>query len=266
MPTSAYTPHGSLTDGNRRSYITTSTFENDFYRYVLTQNPTTFVTTGALSAALNSSGVAVTAANCPAGRILRENGKRLFPGAHNGISTLMVGVYDASSFLNGFIDPNSPKFAIYNTDKPNFFADGINPNGGATDKGAPIFTAGTVTADSGITTAGPIAQIRSVSNITDGASMAMSADNVVNSRIVTATLTTARDVQLPTAASIITLLGTTVGTTVEFTYINLAATNVATFTINTGTSIIGAATTAGSTSSRWLIRVASGTTVVVYRT
>ena len=82
--------------------------------------------------------------------------------------------------------------------------------------------------------------------------------------IVTATLTTSRNIQLPTAASIITLIGSVVGPTIEFTYINLAA-QVATFTVNTNTTIVGAAAVAASVSARFLVTVATATTVVVYR-
>jgi hypothetical protein len=130
----------------RRQYITTSAFNNDFYQYTTTRNPQTFVVTGALSAVTGA-----TAGNCPANRILRENAGRLYPDANPGVSTLLVGVYDEITGLKGFIDPNAPIFAVYNTDKSYQTPDGINPNGGATDQGPPLFTRGSVTAGTTIT-------------------------------------------------------------------------------------------------------------------
>jgi hypothetical protein len=97
------------------------------------------VTTGVLAANV----VGATALTCPANRILRENGKRLYPeGANPGVSTLMVGVYDSITGLKGFIDPNAPPFAVYNTDKSYQTPNGINPNGSLIDQGPPIFTRG----------------------------------------------------------------------------------------------------------------------------
>jgi len=133
----------------RRIYITTSAFNNDFYLYTVTRNPTTYVQTGTLSAV-----VGATAANCPANRILRENGRRLYKDANPGISTLLVGVYDAVSGLSGLIDPNSARFAVYNGDKSVFQDNGVDPNGGLVDQGPPIYTRGSVTAGAGITTTG----------------------------------------------------------------------------------------------------------------
>jgi len=134
-------PTANISLNPRRAYITTSAFNNDLYTYTVTTNPTTFVRTGTLAA--NVTGA--TASTCPANRILRENGKRLYPDANPQISTLLVGVYDAVSGLNGFIDPNSPRFAIFNSDKANFLPNGIDPNGGLTDQGAPVYTRGTIT-------------------------------------------------------------------------------------------------------------------------
>lgn len=129
---------GGITNIPRRAYITTSAFNNDFYTYTTTMNPTTFVTTGTLAA--NVTGA--TSTTCPANRILRENGKRLYPDANPNVSTLMVGVYDSITGFKGYIDPNAPIFAVYNTDKSYQTPNGINPNGGATDQGPPIYTRG----------------------------------------------------------------------------------------------------------------------------
>jgi hypothetical protein len=150
----------------RRSYITTAAFQNDIFRYTTSTNPTTFVVTGTLTS-LATVGTG-TASNCPANRILRENGKKLYPsglyvannttyGAPNpGVTTYMVGVYDPVSFLSGFIDPNSKVFAPYNTDKPEYVARGINPNGNTeVDQGPPVYTLGTVTSGAGLGYATP---------------------------------------------------------------------------------------------------------------
>jgi hypothetical protein len=56
----------------------------------------------------------------------------------------MVGVFDNQSMLSGFIDPNSPEFAVYNTDRPNYLVDAVDPAGGLTDQGPPVKTNGQV--------------------------------------------------------------------------------------------------------------------------
>jgi hypothetical protein len=168
MATIGTASHSVYLNTPRRSYITTTAFQNDIFRYTTSMNPTTFQTTGTLTS-LATAGTA-TAANCPANRILRENGKKLYPsglmfandttyGAPNpGVTTYMVGVYDPITQLNGFIDPNSKVFAPYNTDKPEYVARGINPNGNTeVDQGPPVYTLGTVTAGTGVvTTSGQI--------------------------------------------------------------------------------------------------------------
>ncbi len=147
MSVSLYS-NGQLANNTRGSWIATAPFNNDFFSYTTSVNPTTFQTTGTLGAVTGA-----TALNCPALRVLRENGKKLYPSAHNGVSTYMIGVFDPVSFLSGFIDPNSSIFAVYNTNKPASldttnlaFAGGINPNGGSSDLAPPIVTAGSVSA------------------------------------------------------------------------------------------------------------------------
>lgn len=154
---------GSYLNSPRRSYITTAAFHADIFAYTTSFNPATFTTTGTLTS-LSTLGTA-TAANCPANRVLRETGKKLYPsgmvnandttyGSPNpGVRTYMVGVYDPNTFLTGFIDPNAKIFAIYNSDKPDYVARGLNPNGGFTelDTGAPVYTLGSVTAGTTVT-------------------------------------------------------------------------------------------------------------------
>ena len=164
MPSLNNTTDGFNSGHPRRNYITTSAFNNDFYLYTVTRNPTTYVQTGTLSAVANA-----TAANCPANRILRENGRRLYKDANPGISTLLVGVYDAVSGLSGLIDPNSARFAVYNGDKSVFQDNGVDPNGGTTDQGPPVYTRGTVTGGAGVNVTGGSLSVSAGASINIGA-------------------------------------------------------------------------------------------------
>ena len=163
MATITTSSHGNYTNSSRRQYISVTTFQNDIFQYTTSLNPQTFVTTGTLtSLATVGTGTALT---CPVNRILRENGKKLYPpsinaagtatttivGPYPGVNTYMVGVYDVQSGLSGYIDPNSPAFAVYNSDKPTYVPRGLNPNGGAVDQGTPVLTTGAVTAGTTVT-------------------------------------------------------------------------------------------------------------------
>jgi len=140
MPSLNNTTDGRSAGGSRRQYITTSPFNNDLLTYTVTRSATG-VRTGSLTAVTGG-----TAANCPANRILRENGRRLYKDANVGVNTLLVGVYDSVTGLSGVIDPNSPRFAMYNGDKSVFLDNGVDPVTGLVDQGPPIYTRGTVTA------------------------------------------------------------------------------------------------------------------------
>jgi microcystin-dependent protein len=122
----------------RLSYITTATFDTYFFSYSTSINRS-LETVGTLTAVTGA-----TSGNCPKGRVLRENGRKLYPGANPGITTYMVGVYDAQTMLSGFIDPNAKVFQIYNTDKPNFLLDGVDPTTDSTDRGGSVYTRGDV--------------------------------------------------------------------------------------------------------------------------
>jgi hypothetical protein len=135
---------------SKRSYIATAVFNAYFYSYNSTiNNSNQRIYTLAVNPLANAS-------NCKAGHILTENGRKLVPGANtdsaNLLRTYMVGVYDPSSGLSGFIDPNSSVFAPYNTNLPNFIARAGEPNtttapdGSTNDMGPSVFTSGTVTA------------------------------------------------------------------------------------------------------------------------
>ena len=123
-----------------KSYLSTAPFNRYFFTYITSSSPPTYNTVGVLSANVQGA----TSITCPAGRVLRENGRRLYPSAHPGVTTLMVGVFDNQSMLSGFIDPNSPVFAIYSTDRPGYLKDAVDPTGGLTDQGPPVRTNGVI--------------------------------------------------------------------------------------------------------------------------
>lgn len=147
----------SLQNTSRRSYLSVAPFNNDLYVY------STYINANRETKGTFVVNPDATSLNCPKGNVLHENGRKLIPGAYPGVTTYMVGVYDPQSLLSGFIDPNSPLFASYNTDKPNFITPtwGVDPGtgGGSTnDLGAPVYTNGTVEAVGNITsTTGNIA-------------------------------------------------------------------------------------------------------------
>lgn len=115
--------HGNYPSVPRRSYLSTEPFNTVFFSYSTALVNQVYVGTF-------SSVSGANATNCPAGRILHETGKKLFPGANNGVNDYMVSVYDPISMLTGFINPNQPFFSLMNTDRANFFLDG--PNGAGT--------------------------------------------------------------------------------------------------------------------------------------
>jgi len=135
------------------NFISTAPFHNNFFRYTYTDpSPANnFTGAGALSAVLNNSGSAVSAAECPAGRILRTNGKKLYPDAA-ALSlttypdrTPLIGVFDYQSGFSGFIDPNATMFALYNVDKPIDSIDGTAASGANNHRGMSVYTGGSVT-------------------------------------------------------------------------------------------------------------------------
>lgn len=106
-----------------------------------------------------------------------------------------------------------------------------------------------------------------INDIADGASMAFTAANLLEG-IVTATPTAARGLAVPTASSIIAAVQPTtlVGQSFEFTVINLApATHALTIGVAAGTTLIGNMTIAAATSATFIARIATSSTVVIYR-
>jgi hypothetical protein len=138
MATIGRTSGASFLNSPRLSYIATAAFNTYFYSYSTSINAR-LETIGTLAAVTGAN-----AGNCPMGRVLRENGRKLYPGANPGITTYLVGVYDSQTLLTGFIDPNAGVFQIYNTDKPTYLLDGVEPTVASTDRGPSIYTRGNV--------------------------------------------------------------------------------------------------------------------------
>ena len=110
-----------------RSYISASVFANDIFSYDSDEG---------------LEELEIDEHVAKKGRVLRETGRKLYPNVHR-VRTYMVGVYDAKTLITGFIDPNSPTFSVYNSDKPTYLQDGKNPNSdGEKDLGAPVITKG----------------------------------------------------------------------------------------------------------------------------
>jgi len=129
-------------DPSRRSYISTDVFTDYFYTYTVVEG--------------NAIWGQVTTNNslCLPGRILRENGRKLYPNANPGVDKLYVGVYDANSLLSGFIDPNEKVFQVFSTDKPTYIPDndsydGASEDGSQHDLGEPVYTRGNITTTEG---------------------------------------------------------------------------------------------------------------------
>ena len=142
MATIGTASHASLNNVPRKSYIAMSSYTNDFFTYNLSFNNTSFSYVGTLS----TMGVPVS--STLQGSILSETGKKLYPGANAGVSTLMVSVFDQTSLMTGFINPNSPAFAIFTTDKPPYMGEGVDPGtDGRNNLGNSIYTHGSVIAD-----------------------------------------------------------------------------------------------------------------------
>jgi len=140
----------NLKEVNLKSYISTHPYNGNFFSYVITTGPSPlFKKTGALVAVTGATSV-----NCPAGNVLRENGKKLFPDAYDGVKTYMVGVFDILNNLSGYINPNDPVFAPFNGDRPNYLKDSVNSQ--AKNLGAPVLTQGSVMCSGDIVSAGQV--------------------------------------------------------------------------------------------------------------
>ena len=130
-------------------YISTAAFNNFFWTYTVIKGPAPqYTRTGTLT---NVAGA--TSVNCPAGHVLRPNGKKLYPPAYPGgpspypnIISYMIGVFDIRSGLSGYINPNDSVFAPFNTDRPTYLPDSFETTDNTTlNLGPSVFTLGAVT-------------------------------------------------------------------------------------------------------------------------
>jgi hypothetical protein len=137
MATLGNANNASEQNTSRRSYISTAPFYTHFFTYTTYLDDLT--TRGRLTQVAGAN-----CTTCPTGRILRENGRKLYPDANPDITKYLVGVYDSVTFLSGYINPNDSVFAIYNSDRPNYIPDN---NDGL--EGAPVLTTGNVISTEG---------------------------------------------------------------------------------------------------------------------
>ena len=122
-----------------------------------------------------------------------------------------------------------------------------------------------VTGDTGA--AGATFQNATEVALTDAAATLTSAQ-IISSRLFKITPTAARVLTTGTAAEILTTMtGEAVGSTFEFTIVNLApATHAATLTAGTGVTLVGVAAVSALTSATFMGRVDSTTAITIYRT
>jgi len=131
-----------------RSYIAMRPYNNDFFTY--TTSTANFITFGSLSPVSGA-----TSLNCKQGALLVETGRKVYPGANPGINTYMVAVFDNSTGLNGFIDPNSTAFTPQNTDRPYYIATGgSNSVDTNSDLAPPVYTHGNIFGSSNLDISG----------------------------------------------------------------------------------------------------------------
>jgi hypothetical protein len=202
------------------SFISTSPYHNNFYTYTYypAAPSNSFVAYGALTKVKTAAGADVVAADCPAGRILRTNGRKIYPDSSAiPVSALadrspLVGVIDYSTGLSGFVDPNQTMFAIYSVDKA---VDGASEESSLTlnrntHKGMSVYTGGNVTAAGNVSADGSISAGTSV---TAGNSLTVTAGDFTvtsgkvflnvtagNATVGTATLTSTTPVVIATTA------------------------------------------------------------------
>lgn len=148
MPVTTNAASGSVVGTPRRQYVSINPFDADFYTYTTSTvySNGQYTTTGTLGSVSGA-----TSGTCPAGRVLRENGKRLFPEANPGVTTLMVGVYDSTTFLSGFINPNARVFQPQSTDLATYLPNPKDAEGkdDETNLGPGVYTRGDIVTTDG---------------------------------------------------------------------------------------------------------------------
>ena len=100
------------------------------------------------------------------------------------------------------------------------------------------------------------------------ATASLTSAQMISSRLFKVTSATAVSLTTATAAEILTTMtGEGVGSTFEFTIVNLAAaTHAATLTAGTGVTLVGVAAVSALTSATFMGRVDSTTAITIYRT
>jgi hypothetical protein len=179
---------GSLNLVPRRQYVSTGDFTTRFFTYTQTGTTARGVPIFALSQVSNTPGT------FPKGHILRENGRKLVKDVNPSLNdptntavqyTYLVGVINTTADPNvaGFIDPNSPLFAPFNTDKTYFLDDpneAKDASTGLQDLGPPVYTRGDIT-----TTAGNL--VIGTGRLTVGANVAGQTTLVAGTKAITVT-------------------------------------------------------------------------------
>jgi len=142
------------TNLSKKIYLTTAAYNNNIYELVDIGT----LLTGQIYQLQLIPGL--TSQKCPKGSLLRENGKKIYPGQHlniNGTTNnqYMVSVFDDQTFTRGFINPAAQIFTPMNSDQPSYIADlrnSINdtqydPSFDVDNLGAPVFTWGDILAN-----------------------------------------------------------------------------------------------------------------------
>jgi hypothetical protein len=273
---------GSLNLVPRRQYVSTGDFTTRFFTYTQTGTTARGVPIFALSQVSNTPGT------FPKGHILRENGRKLVKDVNPSLNdptntsvqyTYLVGVINTTADPNvaGFIDPNSPLFAPFNTDKTYFLDDpneAKDASTGLQDLGPPVYTRGDIT-----TTAGNI--LATAGSVTAGNGLLMNSGTFnitgnyiqnrprldIGTRTVDTTLaedkaiylvggyithfadTNNQTLTLPSTAAIVAALGSTIGASSDFIYWNSGprVVRILPSTVDTNTVIVGSGNTVGPT-------------------
>lgn len=122
MPTITNANNSAHQETSRLSYIASGPFKDHFFNYsAKSAKPADYNPIGSLTPVTSDPGL------CPAGSILRETGRKLYPGVNPGIDTLMVMVFDSQTLLKGYINPTLPIFSIFSTDKQYFIPNSKEP-------------------------------------------------------------------------------------------------------------------------------------------
>lgn len=223
----------------KKHYIATASFQAYIYEYIVTQ-PTAAAlqTTGKLQL-LSVSNSGVTAAVCPAGRILRETGAHLYPGVHPGLQPgetnyftganhIWTKVYDAITGFSGYIDANADIFATYSNERPEEFVDNGETDGTGSRKGPSVYTGGNVTAVGSVTAGAGLNVTGSTVLVPVSIGTLTAGNNAYNFNTSTGTYYTAT---ANTSVSNITpTVPTTAGTVVIITIYGVATAAAVTFT------------------------------------